>query len=509
MRTSRVLVGASLHLSLAATLSAAQVGTAFTYQGQLKQSDVPYNGSANFQFALFDSKTGGTPIGALFDASNVQLVNGLFTVDLDFGAGAFTSDARWLQVTVNGTPLSPRQPVTPTPAALSVAGLPFTPGTPEAVDRQQTILSSLLSTVNVGAWQSFTPTGTGVFTFVEFRGAGSNCALNITLRDGLGTAGSVLGSGTAIRGSGEFLFVRLDRQPLLVAEHTYTFDFAGSSSGCLVRVTNDQAPGSQGMSFSGPRNWYFRQFSRGLPTVEAFSVAPWAASPSGVSSMQRVGIGTAAPGARLDVRGAGDVNVFAGDLAPFGAAGFETNFNPGATHAWFAENGDRVFSVTSGGAGFFLGNVGIGTTDLGFSLAVNGSAGKPGGGTWSTLSDRRLKKEIEPLRGALARLLSLRGVTFEFTEEGLKTGLATPGRQIGLIAQDVEPVFPEWVSRTPSGHRFVNEQGTTALFVEGLRELRAEKDAQIAAKDAEIAELHARLSRLEKVFEASYGRNGS
>ena len=153
------------------------------------------------------------------------------------------------------------------------------------------------------------------------------------------------------------------------------------------------------------------------------------------------------------------------------------------------------------------GNVGIGTTNFGgggIKLAVNGAAAKPSGGTWAALSDARLKRNVEPLKGALERMLSLRGVTFEFTEEGLRTGLALPGRQTGLIAQEVEAVFPEWVSQAPSGHKFLTEQGTTALFVEALRELRAEKDAQIAElcsenqrKQAQLAELMERISRVE------------
>jgi len=150
------------------------------------------------------------------------------------------------------------------------------------------------------------------------------------------------------------------------------------------------------------------------------------------------------------------------------------------------------------------GSVGIGTTDfLGgfFKLAVNGPAAKPNGGQWSALSDARLKRNIEPLHGALQRMLSLRGVTFEFTEEGLRTGLATPGRKVGLIAQEVEAVLPDWVDETPSGYKFVTEQGTTALLVEALRELRAEKDREITEKESQIAELEARVQRLEILFE--------
>lgn len=62
------------------------------------------------------------------------------------------------------------------------------------------------------------------------------------------------------------------------------------------------------------------------------------------------------------------------------------------------------------------GLVGIDTTAPVDPLDVNGNAGKPGGGSWSSFSDVRLKKNIEPLSGGLDKLLSLRGVTFEYKE---------------------------------------------------------------------------------------------
>ncbi len=105
-------------------LSQSPVGTAFTYQGQLKDGGVPLNTtSASFQFALYDAETGGNQIGSTVSAGHVTVSNGLFTVPLDFGSAAFGTNARWLAVSVfkNGTgwvTLTPRQRITPTPAAL-------------------------------------------------------------------------------------------------------------------------------------------------------------------------------------------------------------------------------------------------------------------------------------------------------------------------------------------------------------------------------------------------------
>mgnify|MGYP000851868038 CR=1 FL=1 len=144
-------------------------------------------------------------------------------------------------------------------------------------------------------------------------------------------------------------------------------------------------------------------------------------------------------------------------------------------------------------------SVGIGTSSPGsFLLAVNGSAAKVGGGTWSIFCDSRLKHDIEPLSGTLDRLLQLHGYTFEYNTEAVENRLALPGRQIGLMADEVERVFPDWVERDGQGYRYVTERATTALMVEALRDLRREKDEAIAQLKAQNDALEARLKALER-----------
>ena len=104
------------------------LGTAFTYQGQLKHGGSPVNGACDCQFSLWDAASGGARIGAMQTKAGVNVVGGLFTIsDLDFGGTAFTGDARWLETAVRCpagsgayTTLSPRQPLTAVPYALSL-----------------------------------------------------------------------------------------------------------------------------------------------------------------------------------------------------------------------------------------------------------------------------------------------------------------------------------------------------------------------------------------------------
>jgi hypothetical protein len=143
-----------------------------------------------------------------------------------------------------------------------------------------------------------------------------------------------------------------------------------------------------------------------------------------------------------------------------------------------------------------LGNVGVGTSAPSFNLHVNGTAGKPGGGSWSVASDARLKKNVRPLRGALDSLCRVETVTYEYIDP--QTIHELPDVRTGVIAQQVETVFPDWVEEAADGYKRVTFRGFEALTIEALRELRALKDAEIAQlraeKDEEIAQLRAENS---------------
>jgi len=119
---------------LAAWLPAAPVGTAFTYQGHLADAGGSLNGTADLEFTLWDEAgsgeppTGGAQVSSVVAINDITIVDGLFTVSLDFGIEAFHGEARWLQVAVRSphdgsdtepfTTLSPRQPLTAVPHAL-------------------------------------------------------------------------------------------------------------------------------------------------------------------------------------------------------------------------------------------------------------------------------------------------------------------------------------------------------------------------------------------------------
>lgn len=115
---------------LCTTAQAAPLGTGITYQGRLSDGGSPADGVHNFEFSLWNDEVAGDQVGAtlVFDGLGgnpppIDVVQGLFTIELDFGDGAFIGEALWLQIVVNGTPLTPRQRVAPAPMALALPGL--------------------------------------------------------------------------------------------------------------------------------------------------------------------------------------------------------------------------------------------------------------------------------------------------------------------------------------------------------------------------------------------------
>ncbi|HUS73245.1 MAG TPA: tail fiber domain-containing protein [Sedimentisphaerales bacterium] len=121
-----LVVALGLMVCFAEVSEAAPMGTAWTYQGRLMDANGPADGQYDFEFRLYaDPVLNSFQIGGTVDINDLDVIDGYFTVELDFGDKAFTGDARWLQIGVRPgdseervTILSPRHEVTPTPYAI-------------------------------------------------------------------------------------------------------------------------------------------------------------------------------------------------------------------------------------------------------------------------------------------------------------------------------------------------------------------------------------------------------
>jgi hypothetical protein len=80
MKRWLVVSGLSALVALSTLADAVAQGTAFTYQGFLRQGGTPVNTNHDFQFSLWTAASGGTQVGSTQTRTNVSVQNGLFTV---------------------------------------------------------------------------------------------------------------------------------------------------------------------------------------------------------------------------------------------------------------------------------------------------------------------------------------------------------------------------------------------------------------------------------------------
>lgn len=110
---------------VALSITLAAQTSSFVYQGKLQDSGAAANGVYQFQFKLYDAETGGNQIGLTISDVTASATNGVFSVNLDFGAASFPGPARYLEIGLrpngSGQPyviLNPRQAIASTPYAV-------------------------------------------------------------------------------------------------------------------------------------------------------------------------------------------------------------------------------------------------------------------------------------------------------------------------------------------------------------------------------------------------------
>lgn len=173
--------------------------TEFTYQGRFTDTSVaqPTSGAYTMTFRLYDAATGGTQVvtNPTEITATVSVVNGLFTTRLDFGAAAFnTTAARYLEIQVGATALTPRQEITSAPfsqRALNaanaerlggVAANQFVQTTDSRLSDSRTPTAGSASYIQNGTTQqtlsNFNISGTGTANSFAVRGGGTGLTLN-------------------------------------------------------------------------------------------------------------------------------------------------------------------------------------------------------------------------------------------------------------------------------------------------------------------------------------------
>ena len=198
-----------------------------------------------------------------------------------------------------------------------------------------------------------------------------------------------------------------------------------------------------------------------------------------IAANGNVGLGTAGPNARLDIKQFSEE--FIGGLQlrrsttndTWGVVtGADNNLYFGYANDASLANAHADFSViplvvTS------TNRVGIGTTAPDQTLSVNGNASKVGGGSWATFSDRRLKNIKSPFNTGLKAVMQLQPVRYEYRSDNA-LNLKSEGEHVGFAAQDVQKVIPEAVTANSSGYLMVNNDPIIWTMLNAIKEQQKE-----------------------------------
>jgi hypothetical protein len=306
------------------------MGSAFTYQGRLSDTAGPADGLYDFSFKLYNNPdlVFAAQQGAAIDVEDLDVVDGYFTVELDFGSSVFNGDARWLEIAVRPgetndpndfIALTPRQELTPTPYALQTRGI--------FVD----------DAGNVGIGTETPSAKLDVEIASEQGGAAT---IGSSYNSAAGDFAVAMGAGTTAGGFAS----------TAMGYNTTASGFASTAMGGFTTASGDHSTA----------------MGREVEAAGQYSVAIALADMDGTAVTQdntmailggNVGIGTASPGAKLDVETA---------LEQGGAATIGSSYNSAAGD-YAVAMGD---GTTAGGDGSTA--MGVYTTAGGYASTVMG-----------------------------------------------------------------------------------------------------------------------------------------
>jgi len=242
--------------------------------------------------------------------------------------------------------------------------------------------------------------------------------------------------------------------------------------------------------------------------LHAKTSGQWTSSGANVysSNSGNVGIGTASPTEKIHV--VGNIYASSGDLYTSPSNGV---INCGGG---IMDNNSNVISDNAPTPTMATGDEDLYIDD---DLEVNSNAYKPGGGTWTTISDKRLKKDVTPFTDGLSKVMQIKPVTFKYND---KVKVFDKDKvHVGIIAQDIEMIAPymiekknlfQKVQENENGVEEILDQGTeyltydgnamTYLLINAVQEQQKEIEElkkQLTQKEASNAGLQSRLEKIE------------
>lgn len=272
----------------------------------------------------------------------------------------------------------------------------------------------------------------------------------------------VVTAGYAVAGSGR------------IATLSYTNDNAGIDALWLARTS---ALGTDFNTMS--TNLYFASGAGGIlmqanPITMADGILSIGSSAAATGSTGRLVMngGTLFMGADGSNSGGTTLNMASGSINMYGGTIDMAN---GAMRNASLIKGESLTLENSRGMILKTGTLGLViSADTSFTgvlvdISGEGKANTFQAGRFIYSSDGALKKDIAPITGALAKLLQLHGLTYNWKDSGRA--------DVGLVAQDVQKVFPELVAKIADDRLGVDYGKLVAPIIESIRQLKEENDA--------------------------------
>lgn len=542
MRTARPLVAAlALTAALATPVFAQQ--SDLTYQGRLLDGGSAADGTFTAIFTLWDAETGGNQVGPTNIREGLVVTDGLMTTTLDFGADVYNGQ-RWLEIAVNGTTLTPRQKLRPTPKATRLEGInnssngrfginTFTPSGKWHVEDTNAVAiygQSINEDAIVGV--SASPAKSAVWGITSSpQGIGVRGQVDGSPGNGVGVFGrsfadlgfGVWGEATNSSGGG---FGVLGRTVATQSHAAGVYGIADSPTGTVhggrftTASSGNGASGLVSQALASSGNTYGVQASVASPGGRAVSGYVGAGSggtaihgdnnnPDGyagyflgrvfmrdhtavgkfnvkVSSAEWFGVHTTAEAGQYGGMYVSGQNDAAWPFYGYSARGTTPDawhYYDGATDSWHLYN-NGVRLTVAGSTGY----VGFGDTSPDYPLDMLSGARCTTGGVWTNASSREWKQDFAQVdsREILDRLMAL-----PITEWSYKTEAGV--RHLGPVAEDFAEAFQLGDDEQTIGT--IDADGVALAAIQGLNQI-------VQERDAEIVELRDRLAKLEAMVEA-------
>lgn len=412
--------------------------TSFTYQGELVQGGTPVEGVVDLAFSLWDAAVGGAQIGVTSTCDDVQVMAGRFTATVDLGASVFDGAARWLEISVDGSPLSPRQRVTGAPYSLSTRGM--------TVEDDDDV--SIVDRIFVDDARQF---------------IGVNRSQQVSLEEFFGVAAPVQ---TGFGG----MYVRTDGAD---ARPFYGYSAAGDISAYHYY---DPEAAMWKLYVDGDRLFVGDDGFVGVNRDTPLSSSEY----FGVDAPVQNGYG----GMYVNTAGAEALPFYGyghgGDIGAF------HYFDPGDSE-WRLFGGGMRLAVNTGD-----GNVGFGVSNPAFPIEMVSGAVCTAGGTWVNASSETLKENFESIDGVevLERLVALpiSRWNYRVEDDGVQ--------HLGPTAEAFQAAFG--LGHADDSIATVDADGVALAAIQGLHELldsKTQRIEELAAENTELRDLMTTLAQ--------------